>query len=308
MTVSDRPASTPASSPAFVCQTWQWRGYSIRYTAHGTGEPLVLLHGFGASLDHWRKNIPAIADQGYQVFALDLLGFGRSQKPALKYSMDLWRDLVLDFWAEKIERPAVWVGNSIGALLALMLGAAAPEKTRGVALLNCAGGLNHRPEELNLPLRVVMGTFEKVVNNRILGPWMFDRVRQRDRIENTLKQVYGNKAAITPELVDLLYEPSCDEGAYPVFASILSAPPGPKPSELLPQIQAPILVLWGEADPWTPIKGADIYKNLAKAGDERIRFYSVAETGHCPHDERPEWVNQRLVRWMEKDVSDRVAA
>ena len=91
----------------------------------------MLIHGFGASLDHWRKNIPAIADQGYQVFALDLLGFGRSQKPALKYSMDLWRDLVLDFWAEKIKRPAVWVGNSIGALLALMLGAAAPEKTRG---------------------------------------------------------------------------------------------------------------------------------------------------------------------------------
>ncbi|MEM9771424.1 MAG: alpha/beta fold hydrolase [Cyanobacteria bacterium P01_D01_bin.73] len=303
MTVSaPSSAKSPQDSSLYSCETFQWRGHSIRYTAYGTGDPVVLIHGFGASLDHWRKNISAIADQGYQVFALDLLGFGRSQKPALEYSMELWQDLLLDFWAEHIKQPTVWVGNSIGALLALMLAAAAPEKTRGIALLNCAGGLNHRPEELPLPLRVVMGTFEQVVNNRLLGPWLFDRVRQRKRIEGTLKQVYGNQDAVTPELLDLLYEPSCDAGAYEVFASILSAPPGPKPTELLPQIQSPILVLWGEADPWTPIKGADIYTNLAKAGDERIRFYSIAETGHCPHDERPEWVNQRLVKWMTKEL------
>jgi len=51
----------------------------------GTGRPLVLIHGFGAAIGHWRKNI-VLAAGGYQVFALDLLGFGGSDKPPLDYT------------------------------------------------------------------------------------------------------------------------------------------------------------------------------------------------------------------------------
>jgi len=62
----------------------------------GTGRPLVLIHGFGA-IGHWRKNIPVLAAGGYQVFALDLLGFGGSDKPALDYTLELWEELLKDF-------------------------------------------------------------------------------------------------------------------------------------------------------------------------------------------------------------------
>ena len=279
-------------------QTWLWRGYRVQWLAQGSGQPIVLLHGFGASIGHWRKNIPVLAAAGYRVYAIDLLGFGGSQKPPIDYSMELWQDLVLDFWAEFIQEPALWVGNSIGALLALMLSAAAPEHTRGTVLLNCAGGLNHRPEELNPVLRLVMGTFAQVVNTPGIGRFMFNQIRQKHRIRGTLKQVYGNPEAVTPELVDLLHEPSGDEGAYETFASILAAPPGPKPETLLPQIAGPLLVLWGETDPWTPIQGAKIYQNLAKTAGDRVTFVSIPKTGHCPHDERPEVVNSAIVNWL----------
>lgn len=279
-------------------QTWLWRGYRVQWLAQGSGQPIVLLHGFGASIGHWRKNIPVLAAAGYRVYAIDLLGFGGSQKPPIDYSMELWQDLVLDFWAEFIQEPALWVGNSIGALLALMLSAAAPERTRGTVLLNCAGGLNHRPEELNPVLRLVMGTFAQVVNTPGIGRFMFNQIRQKHRIRGTLKQVYGNPEAVTPELVDLLHEPSGDEGAYETFASILAAPPGPKPETLLPQIAGPLLVLWGETDPWTPIQGAKIYQNLAKTAGDRVTFVSIPKTGHCPHDERPEVVNSAIVNWL----------
>ncbi|MBD2159315.1 alpha/beta fold hydrolase [Limnothrix sp. FACHB-1083] len=279
-------------------QTWLWRGYRVQWLAQGSGQPIVLLHGFGASIGHWRKNIPVLAAAGYRVYAIDLLGFGGSQKPPIDYSMELWQDLVLDFWAEFIQEPALWVGNSIGALLALMLSAAAPERTRGTVLLNCAGGLNHRPEELNPVLRLVMGTFAQVVNTPGIGRFMFNQIRQKHRIRGTLKQVYGNPEAVTPELVDLLHEPSEDEGAYETFASILAAPPGPKPETLLPQIAGPLLVLWGETDPWTPIQGAKIYQNLAKTAGDRVTFVSIPKTGHCPHDERPEVVNSAIVNWL----------
>lgn len=279
-------------------QTWLWCGYRVQWLAQGSGQPIVLLHGFGASIGHWRKNIPVLAAAGYRVYAIDLLGFGGSQKPPIDYSMELWQDLVLDFWAEFIQEPALWVGNSIGALLALMLSAAAPERTRGTVLLNCAGGLNHRPEELNPVLRLVMGTFAQVVNTPGIGRFMFNQIRQKHRIRGTLKQVYGNPEAVTPELVDLLHEPSGDEGAYETFASILAAPPGPKPETLLPQIAGPLLVLWGETDPWTPIQGAKIYQDLAKTAGDRVTFVSIPKTGHCPHDERPEVVNSAIVNWL----------
>ncbi|MDY7023547.1 MAG: alpha/beta fold hydrolase, partial [Cyanobacteriota bacterium] len=62
-------------------QTWTWKGFPICYYTQGnTGPAVILVHGFGASWGHWRKNIPELA-VSCRVFALDLLGFGGSAKP-----------------------------------------------------------------------------------------------------------------------------------------------------------------------------------------------------------------------------------
>ncbi|MEM8613844.1 MAG: alpha/beta fold hydrolase [Cyanobacteria bacterium P01_H01_bin.105] len=278
---------------------WNWRGYDIQYRVKGTGTPLVLIHGFGASIGHWRKNIPVLAAAGYRVYALDLLGFGGSEKPALDYSLDLWEGLLRDFWQQHIGVPAVFIGNSIGGLLALMTLANSPDIAQGGVLLNCAGSLNHRPEDLPRPLSLMMGLFGTVVNAPVVGPFIFNQVRQRFRIRGSLKQVYGNRDAITPELIEILYRPSCDVGAQKVFASILTAPPGPRPSDLLPHIQHPLLVLWGETDPWTPIQGAKLYRNMADDVDKAVTFHAIPNTGHCPHDERPEIVNKFILEWLD---------
>ena len=71
------------TTTSFEKLTWNWKGYKIQYTVMGEGNPLVLVHGFGASIGHWRKNIPFLASGGYRVFAIDLLGFGGSDKPPL---------------------------------------------------------------------------------------------------------------------------------------------------------------------------------------------------------------------------------
>nr|WP_199333667.1 alpha/beta fold hydrolase [Oculatella sp. FACHB-28] len=280
---------------------WTWKEYRIRYTAVGSGRPLILIHGFGAAIGHWRKNIPVLAAAGYRVFALDLLGFGGSEKPPLDYNLELWKELLKDFWTEQVQQPAVFAGNSIGGLLCLMVMAHHPEIAAGGVLLNCAGGLNHRPQELNLPLRVVMGTFTKLVSSDAIGPLLFNRIRQKTRLRQTLLQVYRDRQAVTDELIDLIYQPSCDPGAQKVFASILTAPPGPSPEELLPLVNAPLLVLWGEADPWTPIKGARIYQDLAKQAVDAgrsVQFASIPNAGHCPHDECPDKVNQLMLNWL----------
>ena len=76
---------------------WIWRGWPIRYTFlpcetsqdPQTKPPLILIHGFGAAVEHWRHNIP-ILGQYYRVYALDLLGFGQSSKAATDYTAYLW--------------------------------------------------------------------------------------------------------------------------------------------------------------------------------------------------------------------------
>jgi pimeloyl-ACP methyl ester carboxylesterase len=142
-----------------------------------------------------------------------------------------------------------------------------------------------------------------LANSDWLGPWLFDRVRQKARIRSSLKQIYRNPAAITDELVEMLYRPSCDPGAQKVFAAILSAPPGPKPSELLPQVQVPLLVLWGEDDPWTPIQASQLY--ATHHGEQPIQVAVLPRTGHCPHDERPELVNPCVLDWLRQQVAHR---
>jgi pimeloyl-ACP methyl ester carboxylesterase len=295
MTVTTQQiAETP-----FEKYDWTWQGYKVQYTVKGTGRPLVLVHGFGASIGHWRKNIPVLAAAGYRVFALDLLGFGGSDKPPLDYSVEVWVELLKDFWTAHIQEPAIFIGNSIGALLSLIVLTEHPKISAGGVLINCAGGLSHRPHELNPPLRIAMGAFNRLVRSKITGSVVFNRVRQKSQIRRTLYQVYRNREAITDELVDLLYTPSCDPGAQQVFASILTAPPGPSPTELLPKVESPLLVIWGADDPWTPITGAKIYEKAQENGKD-ITIVPIPGAGHCPHDEVPDVVNQQIVKWLER--------
>ncbi|WP_181256784.1 alpha/beta fold hydrolase [Merismopedia glauca] len=276
---------------------WLWQGHQIKYTVWGSGKPLVLVHGFGASIGHWRHNIPVLAEGGYQVFAVDLLGFGGSDKPILDYSLELWQNLLVDFWREHIQQPTVFVGNSIGALLSLMVVANHPEISAGGILINCAGGLNHRPDELNLPLRLVMQGFNKLVKSQLLGGFFFNQIRQKKRLRQTLLQVYRNPSAVTDELIEIIYTPTCDRNAQQVFAKITSAPAGPTPLELLSKVERSLLVLWGADDPWTPIAGGKIFQNLAESG-KSVKFTEIPNAGHCPHDECPDIVNPLILDWL----------
>ena len=280
---------------------WNWQGHKIRYTVVGEGKPLLLIHGFGASIGHWRKNIPVLAEGGYRVFALDLLGFGGSDKAPLDYTLELWQEQIKDFWLEHINKPTVFVGNSIGALLSLMLVTNYPEIAAGGILINCAGGLNHRPGDLNPILGLVMGGFARLVSYPATGKFIFNNIRRKSQIRRTLYQVYRDRNAVTDELVEMLYQPSCDAGAQKVFASVLTAPAGDTPDKLLVNLQRPLLVLWGEKDPWTPVTGATIYRELANDNPDVI-FEIIENAGHCPHDENPEAVNSKILQWLPKLV------
>jgi pimeloyl-ACP methyl ester carboxylesterase len=292
--------SSIASPPG---QYWAWREHSIYYVKAGESPtqrpPLLLVHGFGASTDHWRKNLTGLGED-FDVWAIDLLGFGRSTKALVEYSPDLWRDQLADFISQVIGRPTIVVGNSIGAYAALLVGATRPEVTAGVVLLNSAGSFT-QPEPLPPPdpLRSLIGTVTKSLFQQDWVSWLlFQYVRQRSFIRKTLERVYVDQSAVTEQLIEDLYRPACDVNADKVFALVFRSPKGAPLDVLLQQLSQPLLVLWGEGDPWV---------NARKRGAQFREFYPALteyylNAGHCPHDEIPDQVNQIIQAWVTERV------
>ncbi|KAK1858893.1 hypothetical protein I4F81_001493 [Pyropia yezoensis] len=320
---SPLPSPPPVNDdvlPQRVYSTWQWRGYSINYRAPDEGTPpdappVLLIHGFGASVFHWAKNIPALAAAGSAVYAVDLLGFGASVKATeAPYSIELWAELVTDFMAAHGGgRKWALVGNSIGSLVALTAAdAAGPSAISGLALLNCAGGMtSFRPSEMGALPRAGLWFFSNVVLGEFWGPRFFARFRTRKNIRSALEQVYVNKTQVTDALVEGLYAPSLDDGACAVFLSILTGDAGPTPRALLGRLGwADVLVLWGREDPWTPLgggaspgirfeewHGAEVTEVGGRSGTFRLTV--LDGVGHCPHDDAPEQVNEALVPFLQ---------
>jgi pimeloyl-ACP methyl ester carboxylesterase len=78
------------------------------------GPAVVLVHGFGAFWEHYRDNIRGLAEKGYRVWALTMVGFGRSEKPNITYTELLWAEQLRDFIVEVVGEPVILAGNSIG--------------------------------------------------------------------------------------------------------------------------------------------------------------------------------------------------
>lgn len=294
-------ATSTLTTPAMPGTYWSWRDQTIYYVPAGVGRPqrppLLLIHGFGASTDHWRKNIAELSND-FEVWAIDLLGFGRSAKPNLQYSGDLWRDQLHQFITEVIKRPAVLAGNSLGGYAALSVTSQHPESAVGLVLINSAGPfteLNAPATTQTLPIQRVLGESVRWI---LRQPWasfiLFQYFRQRSVIRQTLGKVYLDKSAITDQLIEDIYRPSCDPGAPQVFASVFSSPQGKKVDVLLEQLNRPLLMLWGEGDPWMDVQKRAV--QFRKHYPQLTEHYLHA--GHCPHDEVPDQFNTLLRSWM----------
>lgn len=263
-----------------------------------------MVHGFGACVQHFRKNIPIIAED-YKVYAVDLLGFGQSAKAPVDYTMELWRDLILDFIAEFIDQPVVIIGNSVGSLATLMVASSLPEGTlKGTVLLNCAGAMNNKT--ISDDWRIVLASpifllIDFLLNIRPVAQYLFTNFSQKESIKNVLSSVYSNPDAVDDELVDIIHGPSQQSGALDVFVSVITGPPGPRPESLIPNLKGSLLLLWGDEDPFTPMDGpvGKFFQALQETRPN-TQFVTLPGVGHCPHDDRPDLVHEQLLPWLKK--------
>jgi len=268
-------------------QTWKWKDHNINYIEMGdpTKPALVLIHGFGASSYHWRYNLPDLA-KDYHVFAFCKLGFGLSSKPVQEYAAEVWRDQALDFLKEIVQKPATLAGNSLGGFTSLYTAATDEAKSlvKGVVLLNGAGRFRDgatvtEETEVNPIIKAIQTAIQRLV----IGA-SFIYTKQPARIAQVLKQVYPiDNTNVDDELVESIRYPSLDPNAAEVFYRVITKN-GSGPTvfidDLLGNLECPLLLCWGEYDPWIRPQAADKVQALYPQA-QRVSI----QAGHCPHDE-----------------------
>ncbi|KAL5207994.1 hypothetical protein ABZP36_032429 [Zizania latifolia] len=286
---------------------WTWRGRRIHYVEQGAGQPIVLIHGFGASAFHWRYNIPELAKK-YKVYAVDLLGFGWSEKALVEYDTRIWMEQVSDFLREIVKEPAVIAGNSLGGFTTLFTATEVPELVRGVVLLNSAGqfGDPNRPTEspaaaaedepesavTRLIVRPIKEAFQRVVFG-----FLFWQAKQPARVEKVLKSVYKDATNVDDYLIGSITAPAADPNAGKVYYRLMSRFMENQSQytldRLLSKLSCPLLLLWGDLDPWVgPAKAAQIKEFYQDSTVVNL------QAGHCPHDEAPGQFNKALLEWL----------
>jgi pimeloyl-ACP methyl ester carboxylesterase len=285
---------------------WVWRGWQTRYTfmraernpeAQRSRPPLILIHGFGAAIEHWRYNLPVLS-QERDVYALDLLGFGASRKAATAYTVFLWAQQVYDFWQTFIRQPVVLVGNSIGSLVCYVAAAAYPEMVQGIAMLSLPD-VSLRQEMIPKILQPLVTRVENLVASPPLLKCLFRFLRRRGVIRRWARIAYADPSAIDDELVEILAAPAYDEGAAQTFCALFQAVRQPNfapPAQVvLPRLAVPVLLIWGTQDRMVPPSLAPFFANL----NPQIHFVAIDRAGHCPQDECPDQLNPILLNWLD---------
>lgn len=292
-------------------RNWTWHGWQIRYSFTRVNPenknndiPIILMHGFGASIGHWRYNMPVL-QENHTVYGLDLLGFGASTKAYANYDVEFWAELVYDFWRTFIKQPVILIGNSIGSLIALVASFKYPEMTKGLVMLSLPD-LSAREKMLPDGVKNIV----KGLENLFASPWLiriiFLIARQPWVIHNWLKIAYVDNKNVDEELVNIIATPPLDKGAARTLIALaksvndsdftLSA------EELLSNIDVPMLLIWGKCDRFIPPICAE---KLASA-NPLIELKLLDNVGHCPHDECPDLFHELLLNWLKREIKTSV--
>jgi pimeloyl-ACP methyl ester carboxylesterase len=252
---------------------------------HGTA--VILLHGLGASADIWKYNLEALAKQ-HRVYAPDLMGFGRSEKPGPSFSPFDFALFLHDFIdLLNIETPSL-VGQSFGGGIALHYGLQYPQNLRKLVLVGSAG----LGKEVTWTLRLM--------SLPLIGEFL--SYPSRKGVEIFFKIAVRNQALVTKDFVDLYYEffskPGFQKFLLQVIRSLINIH-GAR-DEVLPdmddlkKISQPALIVWGENDRVLPLKQA--YRGKENLPNARVKI--MKGCGHLPFFERSEEFNRLVLEFL----------
>ena len=255
-----------------------WRGWQVAYTVRGRGPAVLLVHGIhaAASSYEWRANVHELA-RTHTVYALDLLGFGRSSRPNTAYSARLYQALIDDFVEQVVRTPCALVASSLSAAYAIALGARNPGQYPALVVVEPTGLVR-----LADPATAGGDIRRFALGAPVLGTAAFNALVTRASLRRYLEKVYANAACVTEELVDDYYWAAHQPGAKFAPSAFIGGKLNTDVRRPLRSLRQPTLLVWGEQADMTPLDEAHNF--LAIKPDLELSILSPA--GDLPHDER----------------------
>ncbi|MEN6464934.1 MAG: alpha/beta fold hydrolase [Syntrophaceae bacterium] len=259
-----------------------------RYLAAGeSGPPLILVHGLGASAEIWKDNIGELS-AGHRVYAPDLVGFGHTDKPDIKYApfdfLVFLQAFIDTLGFEKVSM----AGLSLGGGIALLYALENPERIDKLVLVDSAG----LGKEMTVPMRLGSISF--------LSRWF--KV-SKPILEGLMKRLVYNPDVITGGLVDLYYKLLSQPDSMRTISRVLSSVAnlaGAKKDVLvmirdrLSTLKAPTLIVWGKEDRILPLEHG-IYGQQQIQGSKLFVF---EQCGHVPNLEKPREFNELVLKFL----------
>jgi pimeloyl-ACP methyl ester carboxylesterase len=253
----------------------------------GTGQDVFLLHGFASSTYTWEKIIPYLTGQGYHVWALDMKGFGWSDKPKhAKYdTITLMQEV--NTWMDVMGlKDVVFVGNSLGGAIAILMALEHPDKTDRIVLIDSAGYPIKKP----FIIKMAKLPFAAEIMRLFFG---------RCVVKSTLKEVMYNDEKVTKETIEAYFRRMCTENAIhaqTALAKSFDFEALSSYAERIPDIKNRTLIIWGENDSWIPLEsGHRFNKDLSHS-----TLVILPECGHVPQEEKPEQTAKIIIDFIEK--------
>lgn len=261
MTDLPKPAAAFAPPALPVLREAAVFGCAIRYYDVGTGPPLILVHGVGGDADQWAPCIRGLA-ASHRVIAIDLPGFGRSDKPWIDYRVSVFVEFLEQFLKVLGVARASLLGHSLGGWIVAKFATCFPERVDRL-ILNDAAGIDDGAIEVPIDLNV----------------------STRANMRRVFELMFYDRSLITDQLVDFVYALHLERGDGYAIKSVLENLNGSseKLDGELARITAPTLILWGENDALTPLAMANAFcRRIARA-----RIQIISRCGHLPCLERP---------------------
>ena len=271
-------------------RTVQIKGQTIFYIVKGDGEPLILIHGYGAAMWVWEKQFE-ILSRSYRVYALDLIGHGFSDRPKIAYSPEAYIQFLKDFMDGVGIEKATLIGNSMGGGIAWGMAGFFPERVEKLVLINSV-----TPDVLDQVRNDSFRTLVAIKDIPFL-PYLVFASRNRHSIKWILQECVSDIKLITPEVLNRQYQISRIKGTtWALYSTFKNAKDAPKLRDGLSHIDRPTLLIWGERDLiFPPSVGENLHQSIRGS-----KFQLIEKSGHIPMWETPDEVNQAILSFLKE--------
>ena len=259
-------------------------GISINYVNKGNGVPLLLIHGHAESLYIWRHNIDELSKH-FNVFALDLKGFGRSDKPEnTDYSIQAMSNLIINFMNALKIGPAVLVCHSFGGKIGIQCILDHPLKFKGLVLLGSAVG------------KFKIWRLFKTMTVKGMGEMMIRMINRRT-VKSILKNLHYKDYQVSEEEITEFLEPNKTPGGRKAFLSYLREFLKAEDYYMqhIKKISLPVLIIWGKNDEFiSSDHGVLIHEKL-----ENSKLEILEDCGHNSQEDQSIIVNNLIIENFE---------